>query len=395
MELNFANTISSGLWEARRKSLIYISRIRGAGPLTVEDLPFCREVVGIPKPPPYGYAKNLMGILGKWPLPILNYTSPLMSAALDKLLGARDFNIVHPRQHSPAVLVRSLAARERQGSLKAIYNWHNIESEAMRRYSLATTSGSRSWYAGHTAKKLENLETDILHTAFGHLVCSERERDQLHRIAPEARIAVIENGVDTGYFAGSGGGATSRRQIIFVGAMDYFPNSEAAILFANRIWPAVRNKLGDAELLIVGANPGPAVRALGELSGVQVTGMVPDVRPYYEHALAAVVPLFTGGGTRLKILEAMAAGCSRGFDSARCRRPRGGGRGERTARRAGRCTGLGQPARESGCVSALRVELIGAGLRLVETRYDWEILGAKLRKTYEDWLGSADAATAR
>jgi len=129
----------------------------------------------------------------------------------------------------------ALAARERMGSARAIYNWHNIESEAISRRSATMPSRARRWYAGYTARKLERIEREILHSAFGHIVCSERERDQLHPIAPAARIAVIENGVDTGCFAECGKARVTSRRIVFVGAMDYFPNADAAVFFAERI----------------------------------------------------------------------------------------------------------------------------------------------------------------
>src|SRR6185312_17269899 len=101
------------------------------------------------------------------------------------------------------------------------------------------------------------LENSILRNAFGHIVCSARERDKLRQIAPKARIEVVENGVDTAYFAERVAPAPGglRRQIVFVGAMDYFPNSEAAIAFAHNVWPQVKKTLGVIELTIVGANP--------------------------------------------------------------------------------------------------------------------------------------------
>jgi glycosyltransferase involved in cell wall biosynthesis len=177
--------------------------------------------------------------------------------------------------------------------------------------------------------------------------------------------------------------------------MDYFPNSEAATFFANRIWPHVRSRLDGAELAIVGANPGPGVLALGELPGVKVTGMVSDVRPYYREALAAVVPLRTGGGTRLKILEAMAAGVpvistplgAEGLEvvdeeNAMLVDP------DDTEGWAARLVSLAQsPAR--------RAELTEAGLRLVQSRYDWENLGSKLVATYERWLREDKSASER
>src|SRR4051812_46086892 len=133
--------------------------------------------------------------------------------------------------------------------------------------------------------------------------------------------------------------------------------------------------------MIVGANPGPAVLALGDLPGVTVTGMVPDLRPFYRGALAAVVPLRTGGGTRLKILEAMAARVpvistaigAEGLDLVD---------GEHAllteADDAEEWTAALASLRDS---PDLRAKLVTAGLRLVRDRYDWEILGSKLRDT--------------
>jgi glycosyltransferase involved in cell wall biosynthesis len=358
----------------------------GSSPLTAKDLPFCREVVGVPKPPAYGAAKTAMGILGSWPLPILNYTSPEMSAAVSRALDVRDFDIIH--LDSIHMIRYAQAAAQRKPALPAIYNWHNIESEAMHRYSATTASFPRRWYAGQTARKLEILESNILQTAFGHIVCSTRERDKLLQIAPGARAEVVENGVDTRYFAEQVPPAPTgtRRQIVFVGAMDYFPNSEAAVFFANNIWPRMKSSLGVIELAIVGANPGPPVLALGKLWGVKVTGMVPDVRPWYRGALAAVVPLRTGAGTRLKILEAMAAGVpvistplgAEGLEVTD---------GENILLVDADDTQGWIDAVASVAESpALNEKLVAGGLRLVQTRYDWEILGAKLRKTYEDWL---------
>src|ERR1035437_1171665 len=134
-----------------------------------------------------------------------------------------------------------------------------------------------------------------------------RARAQLQQIAPAARIAIIENGVDCAWFAGLNS-KSDRKRIVFVGKMDYYPNIEAIIGFAYTTWPQVRDQLKGMTLTIVGANPTAAVESLASIPGVEVTGTVDDVRPYYRDALAAIVPLRTGGGTRMKILEAMAAG---------------------------------------------------------------------------------------
>ncbi|MDE3197199.1 MAG: glycosyltransferase [Acidobacteriota bacterium] len=355
----------------------------GADALSVQDVPFCREVVAVPKPPAYGAAKNIAGLFGRWPLPVLNYTSPAMSDAVERAAAAADFDFIHV--DSIHMIRYAMDAVRAHPGIRAVYNWHNIESEAMRRFAATTPSRARRWYASMTAGKIERLEREILRTARGHIVCSERERMQLLECAPEARVAVVENGVDTKYFAG-GSGSAEKTGLVFVGTMDYFPNADAAIFFARRIWPQVRARFPRAEFTIVGANPPPEVKTLGEAGGIHVTGMVPDVRPYYRGALAAVVPLRTGGGTRLKILEAMAAGVpvistplgAEGLDAS-------DGRdilladAEDSEAWVSRLAQLAESA-------ALRERLRNAGLELVQGRYDWEVLGTKLAAIYRSWM---------
>jgi sugar transferase (PEP-CTERM/EpsH1 system associated) len=366
----------------------------GASPVTTQDLPFCREVIGIPKPPAYAASNAVRAVFGQWPLPILNFVSPEMTAAVDRALSGSPFDIIH--LDSIHMIWYARAAVERQRSIRAIYNWHNIESEAIRRYASATSSLPHKWYAHLTATKMQRLEGSILQNAFGHIVCSQRELEQLRPTAPQARIAVAENGVDVAYFSDSAAGELPGKRIVFVGAMDYRPNSEAAIHFANRIWPQIRLRLSDAELVIVGASPGPAVLALGKLPGVRIAGSVPDVRPWYRGALAAVVPLLSGGGTRLKILEAMAAGVpvistplgAEGLDVTP-------GRDLLVARHDDGNAWVEAVVRVSE-EPAVRSQMIAAGLQLVTSRYDWQIIGSKVRNVYEDWVrGGEDSATDR
>lgn len=355
----------------------------GGATLKPTDLPFCHEVIGVPKPGAYGPRQIVQGLVGRWPLPILNYTSAEMSLAVDHLADSRKFDLVHL---DSIHMIRHGEALRRRGSSKIIYNWHNIESEAMRRYSETVASQAKRWYARRTAAKLSQLEQEILRTACGHVVCSQREREQLQQIVPQARIAVVPNGVDTQYFANAGVGSTAKRDVIFVGSMDYYPNAEAAVSFSRSIWPVMQARMPDAQLLIVGANPGPDVMALGQLPGVRVTGTVPDVRPYYRDALAAIVPLRTGGGTRLKILEAMAAGVpvvstplgAEGLDLFPGREILIADPDDAPAW-IGHLLDLADPAGDT------RRILTTAALALAKTRYDWEILGQTLWATYQDW----------
>ncbi len=355
----------------------------GAPVLTREDLPFCRDVVAVPKPGSYGLRKTLQGVLGRWPLPVLNYMSAEMSAAVTHLTSRNKFDLLHLDS------IHMIRYGEGFAPTRLVYDWHNIESEAMQRYSATVASPARRWYAVHTASKLKELEREILSHGSGHVVCSQRELAQLKQIVPGARVAVVNNGVDMQYFANAGPGGASGRDLVFVGSMDYYPNAEAAISFSRDVWPLVRGRIPEARLVIVGANPGPAVLALSELPGVNVTGTVPDVRPYYGSALTAIVPLRTGGGTRLKILEAMAAGVPV------VSTPLGAEGLEVTPGKdiliadpddgeawAGHLQRLANPSIND------RQALVDAALDLARTHYDWETLGQILWSAYDGWLRS-------
>ena len=357
----------------------------GAEPLTRKDLPFCQEVVAIPKPSAYGPLKLIQGAFGQWPLPILNYTSQEMSAAVDRLTSTDSYDLIHLDLLHMIRYGEAVAGRRRSAP-RIVYNWHNIESEAMQRFSSTVPSPAKRWYARRTARKLASLERHILKTAFGHIVCSSREMEELRRIAPSARIAVIENGVDVAGFSPCGDIPPQAHKLVFVGLMNYSPNVEAATSFTERIWPVLRRRFPDLELWIVGASPSTAVLQLGNIEGVTVTGTVPDVRPFYRDALAAIVPLRTGGGTRLKILEAMAAGVpvvstplgAEGLDVT-----------------PGHNILLAEPDDAEIWLRHLehlkqslsgRQALAASALELVRASYDWEMLGRRLCDTYEGWL---------
>ena len=356
----------------------------GAGLLSTADLPFCREVISVARPRQYTPWKMARGLMGRWPLPVLNYTSAAMIEAVRGVLGRQQFDLVHLES------IHMAACAEQAGvSAPMVHDWHNIESELMRRYSAAEKSPARRLYGAVTARRLQGLERSILRRRFGHVLCSEREQQQLRTIAPAARLAVVPNGVDVEYFADRDGAEATRKRIVFVGLMAYHANIEAAVTFARQIWPAVRERLPGCVLTLVGANPDPAVVALSELPGVEVTGTVPDVRPFYREALAAVVPLRTGSGTRLKILEAMAAGVPVVSTAAGA---------EGLAVEPGRnillvdpddTAAWGEALVRLGESDPLRESLTTAALDLVRTRYDWRALGESLCGIYRQWLENA------
>lgn len=335
----------------------------------------------MPAPKPYTPGKILRGLVGRWPLPVLNFDSAHMKAALAELLSREQFDLIQMEYIGMAAYLPLLRAASRA---PIVLDWHNIDSELMDRYSQAATSPLRRWYAGHTARRLAALEEQMLGETFGHIVCSERERGQLKAIAPRARVAVIENGVDADYLRPPEGVSGVRRHLVFVGSMNYHANVDAAVSFVRTVWPAVRARFPEWGISIVGSNPTPEVLALHGENGVEVTGTVADVRQYYRRAIAAIVPLTVGGGTRLKILEAMAAGVpvvstaigAEGLSVT-------GGREILIANDVAAWTrSLEQVALDS----TLRSRMIAASLDLVRSRYDWNAIGESLWQTYREWL---------
>jgi sugar transferase (PEP-CTERM/EpsH1 system associated) len=132
-------------------------------------------------------------------------------------------------------------------------------------------------------------------------------------LAPEvaAKTDWVENGVDLERFSPAlefASPFTGGVPFVFTGNMDYWPNADAVIWFANEVMPRLRAAVPAAEFWVVGANPGPSVQALAALPGVHVTGRVPDTRPYVAHAAACVCPLRIARGIQNKVLEGMAMG---------------------------------------------------------------------------------------
>ena len=363
-----------------RSQLTYVYFSDRAGEAPPDRFSFCEKLVAIPAPKMYTPEKIMRGLFGHWPLPVVNYTSPDMEKAVRTIANGPTFDLVHLDSIHMAAYVPLLPGA------RIVYNWHNIESELMSRYAEGISSLARKIYGHLTARRLAVLEKELLQTAFGHLVCSQREKDKLLEIAPKARVAVIENGVDAGAFPAVTGSGAGRKRLVYVGSMSYHANIDAAVWFTRTIWPEIHRRFPDWKLSLVGSNPAPPVLELrGE--SIEVTGTVPSVAPFYEDALAAIVPLRTGGGTRLKILEAMAAGVP--VISS-------------TLGAEGLAVSPGDDIliadREQTWVEALTSissdeaqwkQIATAGRSLVESRYDWEALGKTLFETYRDWLNPA------
>jgi glycosyltransferase involved in cell wall biosynthesis len=184
---------------------------------------------------------------------------------------------------------------------------HNVEYQIWKRLSRIETKWLRRVGLGAEWRRVRSWEAHACRIADLTIAVSERDRDELQQLAPGATIAAVPTGVDTDYFR-PGERAEIPNRIAFSGSMDWYPNEDAMFFFVREVLPRVREAIPDASLVIVGRNPSQGVRKLEELPGVIVTGTVADVRPAIEEAALVVVPLRAGGGTRLKIFEALAMG---------------------------------------------------------------------------------------
>ena len=216
------------------------------------------------------------------------------------------------RSHGPSVLyldhLDSLVYATSTGSIPVIIDMHNVYSRLAAR--VAMESGViRRRYLERESTLLEKMERHAVGVAHTVLAVSDQEADYFRSLGAR-RVVVVPNGVDCSVFKRL---PTARRQgpptILFVGALSWAPNASAARFLATQVMPVVRRELPEARLVIVGRDPAPDIVALAQSgSNIEVKANVPDVMPYYEQAHVLAVPLESGGGTRLKILEAFAAG---------------------------------------------------------------------------------------
>jgi glycosyltransferase involved in cell wall biosynthesis len=158
------------------------------------------------------------------------------------------------------------------------------------------------------AAKLRRYERDKMPLYEAFLACTEADAAIIGRDAPGRRGLVIPNGADLSTFIPSAGPRPERPILLYVGAMHYYPNIDAVQYFFGSMYERIRQAVPDVQVQIVGHAPPDEIQQLASLPGVEVTGSVPDMRPYYEKAMVFVLPLRLGGGTRLKIVEAMAMG---------------------------------------------------------------------------------------
>ena len=151
-------------------------------------------------------------------------------------------------------------------------------------------------------------ETDAWRRAWHVSTVSAEDRHEVQAHVPAQRVSLIPNCLDIGSLQMANRDLVRPHSLLFMGKMDYRPNVSGVVWFCRQVMPLLRERFPDASFTILGRDPSAEVRALDDLPGVTVTGFVESLEPYMQQAATFVAPLFQGGGTRFKILEALAAG---------------------------------------------------------------------------------------
>ena len=245
---------------------------------------------------PAALARGLAGLgLGR-SLSITYFRSGRLARRVARRLRDQPYDVVYVSSSPMAEYVRGT-------SLPVVMDFVDVDSDKWTQYA-AKQRPPRSWAYRLEGRRLRRFEAEAVRWGHRCILATTVEESLLKSFAPWARTAVIPNGVELAGYGPPADGPT----VIFTGAMDYLPNVDAVQHFCDDIFPAVARAVPGARFLIVGLNPSPAVRRLGEIPGVTVTGAVPDVQPYYREAGVCVAPLRIARGIQNKVLQAMALG---------------------------------------------------------------------------------------
>jgi len=259
---------------------------------------------------------------------------------------------------------------------------HNIEHDLLGRDAGTERSLPRRLYKRIEQRKVRREEIGFWGRVSGCAVTSLDDERRLHDGDPSTRTCVVANGVDLVHFTPAPA-ATEPAGLVFVGSINYRPNTDAVLHCAEAILPLVRERVSTATLTVVGQGAPHSVRRL-ESPAVRIAGEVADVRPYLAAAAVVVVPLRSGGGTRIKVLEALAMGKAVVTTSLGC---------EGIEVEDGRHVLIADdPETFAACVvrllgdEELSLRLGMAGRRLVESRYGWESVTRRLEAFHEQLI---------
>lgn len=268
---------------------------------------WCDQSYFVGLKPRLGKLRSIQGLFKGQPLTLPYYYDVDMAAWISRVaIQERISNILI---YSSAMA--QYATSEAFATINKVIDFVDVDSDKWRQYA-SKKSWPMNWVYNREARLLLEYEREIASRFSASLFVSEIEADLFRKLAPEsvAKISYYSNGVDTAEFdpaiAFADPYPDSVPVVVFTGAMDYWPNEDAVFWFANEVLPTARKEWPNLQFYIVGSKPSERVKALEKISGVKVTGRVPDIRPYIRYAAASVAPMRIARGIQNKVLEAMA-----------------------------------------------------------------------------------------
>lgn len=270
----------------------------------------CAQVCAVPIRPRWRRLLALRGLLDGRPLTFPYFASATLARWVEKVRA----------EHRPALefafssgVAPYLAAGGVSPGAVRVVELDDLDSEKWAAYA-AAGRGPLAWLHAREARRLAAAEVALTQTVDATLLLTEAEAADLRRRAGVrlAGVHVLGGAVDTDFFdpcrpcARPAPGAATAPSIVFTGVMDYRPNVDAVLWFADGVWPRLQAVLPELRWWIVGAKPAPQVQALARRAGILVTGRVPDVRPWLAHATLAIAPLRIARGLQNKVVEALA-----------------------------------------------------------------------------------------
>ena len=241
-------------------------------------------------------------VIRRWPHSVVKYCRPHVARAMRQLLAEDVYDVL--------VCDFAMAAGVIPWDTptpKVLFS-HNVEAQIWQRHYQVSRNPLWKLVSWGEYQKMMRFERLCLERSHHVLTVSEADRTFFSQFVDPRKISVIPTGVDTEYFRPVAG-LERPASLVFTGAMDWMPNEDAMLYFVRTILPMIRREVPDVELTIAGRQPtSKLLAAVGGDRRIHVTGRVEDIRPHVHQGAVYVVPLRIGGGTRLKIFEAMAMG---------------------------------------------------------------------------------------
>jgi glycosyltransferase involved in cell wall biosynthesis len=342
---------------------------------------FCRRVEFLPFSHPE-WEKFPRRFLNPLPSNIAHWTLPQVAGPLGKFLGEKRYDLVHTVD---IILAQYFFDQHAGVALSIDRSRVDLQYQLMEHKRLKFSAKQRLLrYEAYL--KLWRYEKRVAGRAQLEVVCGEDDETFIRKyISQTAPVKVIPNGADLNFFHPAACPDVQRAKeptILFCGAMDYNPNIDAMRWFFEAIHAPLKARIPTLRVLIVGKDPTAEVKSFARFPDVEVTGAVPDVRPYYRRAWLQIVPLRIGGGTRLKILESLGIGTPVVSTTI-------GAQGLGLKHRsdillADTAEQFVEQTVQGLNSAALREQLEKAGLESVRARFSWESIGQQLHQTYLD-----------